>query len=688
MQSVFDGFEDDYERRKERARKAQAEQSSKGREIGPLPEVPDEHKQTIEDCRLDLRKFLETFLNALFPLKWSEAHLQAIATLQDVVLNGGQFAYAMARGTGKTTLIIGAIIWAIVYGHRRFILAVAATGPLAEDIADDVKTIIETYDLLGVCFPAACYPVRKLDGINNRSSGQTLNKERTRIRWTAKRLVFPTVPGAASSGVRLRAAGILSAGRGMKLVNPETGEVERPDFCIADDPQTDDSAKTPEQTRKRKRIVQKVLLKLAGPKKKIAFVCPCTIIEPDDLAAQLLDREKHPELRGRITRLLTRMPDETAMKHWERYKEIRADSLREHEDIRLATEYYREHHALMQAGAEVSWPERFEPGQLDALQFGMDQWAADEDSFFAEFQNDPRRHEVAGIESLRASELLHRCDGSERGQVPEWATMLTAFADVQQDILPWMVIAWGENLRGRIVDYGAWPKQSKRYYTLRDLSPTLREATEQPTVESAIEVGLEALTRELFERYGESLKCFGVDANWPVSTAIVYAASRRHPRLMPFHGRFVGAASLPMSAWKRKPGERQGHFWRTSMEQSARIITCDSNTWKTLVMKRLQGSPERGITWFGSKPHLHEQLCDELSAEYAVRVTGRGRKVDEWKNRPGRENHLFDCVVGCAVCASFAGMEMPGQQATPKAKKVRGSERQRERRASRGRLRG
>jgi len=39
-----------------------------------------------------------------------------------------------------------------------------------------------------------------------------------------------------------------------------------------------------------------------------------------------------------------------------------------------------------------------------------------------------------------------------------------------------------------------------------------------------------------------------------------------------------------------------------------------------------------------------------------VRTEGRGRTVDEWKSRAsGRDNHWFDCLVGCAVAASFDG---------------------------------
>jgi hypothetical protein len=48
-------------------------------------------------------------------------------------------------------------------------------------------------------------------------------------------------------------------------------------------------------------------------------------------------------------------------------------------------------------------------------------------------------------------------------------------------------------------------------------------------------------------------------------------------------------------------------------------------------------------------------FAEQLTAEYRVPTEGRGRKVDEWKQRPGQDNHFFDCLVGCAVAASMQG---------------------------------
>jgi hypothetical protein len=55
-------------------------------------------------------------------------------------------------------------------------------------------------------------------------------------------------------------------------------------------------------------------------------------------------------------------------------------------------------------------------------------------------------------------------------------------------------------------------------------------------------------------------------------------------------------------------------------------------------------------------------LIDNLTAEYPVRVEGRGRTVEEWKLKPGIDNHWWDCIVGCCVAANIEGIKMRGEQ--------------------------
>ena len=103
----------------------QAEQSLLGRDIGELPAVEDADRK--EKCRLDFRLFCETYFPEVYVLEWSDDHLRAIAKIQQAVLKGGLFALAMSRGSGKSSLTETAAIWAMLYGHREFVVIIGAS---------------------------------------------------------------------------------------------------------------------------------------------------------------------------------------------------------------------------------------------------------------------------------------------------------------------------------------------------------------------------------------------------------------------------------------------------------------------------------------------------------------------------------------------------------------------------------
>ena len=58
---------------------------------------------------------------------------------------------------------------------------------------------------------------------------------------------------------------------------------------------------------------------------------------------------------------------------------------------------------------------------------------------------------------------------------------------------------------------------------------------------------------------------------------------------------------------------------------------------------------------------MHEMFFAQLTSERCTLVTANDRTVDEW-DLPDkqRDNHWWDCLVGCAVAASKAGAKLGG----------------------------
>lgn len=679
-----------YQKHREAMAERSRSKSRSGRDIGEPPKCANPERRY--RCERDFRAFCETYFADTFVIAWSGDHLEVIATIERVVLEGGKFALAMPRGSGKTSLVIAAVLWAVLYGHRRFVAAIAATGDDATKMIDTIKAVIETEMLIAEDFPEVAFPILALEGINQRAAGQLCQGRQTRIKWTGSELVFPDVVGSKCAGSVVRCAGITGAIRGMQRRAPD-GSTIRPDLALCDDPQTDDSAHSLAECNRRERVIKGAIGRLAGPKQTIAVLIPCTVIVPDDLAARLLDSSKNAEYQGRRYQLLRSMPKNIDL--WKQYRELRGESLREYGDIRQATDFYRDNREAMDEGADPSWPERFEQQHISAIQYAMDIWAEDEEVFAAEFQNDPIVRELEGVVSLKAEAVAERINGIPRGTVPEWCEYLTGFVDVQQDSLWWLVSGWSDTMRGAVVDYGIWPEQGREYILLADTRRTLRDHYRIASIENAILEGLIELQSRLLDREwpkqsgaGLRLEQLLVDANWQESTDIVYQVARTHSggRVVPWHGRYIGAASVPIEAWRKESGDREGPGWRVSLgRRRQRHIVADVNHWKSFLSKRLTGPVDPfGVSLPGDRSAEHRMLADHFAAEYGVEVEGRGRRLLEWKLRPGRDNHLWDGLIGSAVAASIAGGQVPGQHKRRRyARKMSAAELREQRRKSR-----
>ena len=659
-----------YEEKKNAARNRNLALAMAGRDIGELPDVVNPERK--KRCRTDFRMFCEEYFPETFSLEWSPDHLKAIHKIETAVLKGGLFALAMPRGSGKSSLTEAAAIWAMLYGHREFIMLIGATESAALELLDSLMTEFEINEHLAADFPEVCYPIQQLDGIANRCAGQLYHGERTRITWTSNEIVLPTIKGSAASGIVVRVAGITGRIRGMKYKRPD-GRSVRPSLVVIDDPQTSESAGSLEQTRKRIRVLAGDILGLAGPGQKISGIMPCTIIRPGDMADIILNRQTHPDWNGERTKMVYEFPKN--MKLWEQYAEIRAEALREEGNFRRATEFYEAHRAEMDEGAKVSWEARFNHDEISALQHAMNLKFQDEVAFQAEYQNDPLPEDTGGEEILSIDAICAKINGIPHNKVPLACDRITLFIDVQKALLFYVVTAWAENFTGSVIDYGSWPDQHRREFSLADANPTIQSEFPRAGLEGGLYAALTALTDDLLGREWEredgavlKIERALIDANWGQSTEVVYQFCRESKFagvVLPSHGRYVGASSKPMTEYRKQPGDRLGFNWMmpsVAKKRAVRHVIYDSNFWKSFVHARLAVAigDKGSLTLFGRIPGVHQLLAEHLTAEYRVKTSGRGRTVDEWKLKPEHhDNHWLDCLAGCAVCGSMLGCSLP-----------------------------
>ncbi len=574
--------------------------------------------------------------------------------------------------THNSSLAETAAVWSMLYGHREFVFLVGATEMAALEMLDSIKTELETNERLAADFPEVCFPIAALDGIANRCAGQLYKQERTRITWTSNEIVLPTIADSPASGVIVRVAGITGRIRGMKYKRSD-GRNVRPSLVIIDDPQTSESAGSLEQTRKRVRVLAGDILGLAGPGQKISGIMPCTIIRPGDMADTILNRQTHPDWNGEKTKMLYSMPKN--MKLWEQYADIRAEALRTDGNIQEATDFYLAHREEMDEGAKVSWEARYNPDEVSALQHAMNLRLQDEAAFMSEYQNEPLPEDMDDDALLSVDEIASKVNGLAKGKVPLACDRVTMFIDIQKALLFYTVVAWSENFTGTVIDYGAWPEQHNRIFTLSAANPTIQMQFPSAALEGCIYGALNALVNDMLSRDWEredgamlKIERAMIDANWGSSTDIVYQFCRQSQWsgiVYPAHGRYVGASSKPMTEYRKQPGDRLGFNWmipNVAGKRAIRHVIFDSNFWKSFIHARLAVplGDKSCLSFYGRHPALHQLIAQHLTAEYRVKTQGRGRTVDEWKLRPERnDNHWLDCLAGCAVCASMLGCTMP-----------------------------
>lgn len=514
-----------------------------------------------------------------------------------------------------------------------------------------------------------------------------------------------------NSGCVIRCSGIDGSIRGEADVHPLTLTQPRPDLALLDDIQKDQSADSPAQCDKLEMLIDGAVRGLAGPGKKISSLMPCTVIRDSDVSDRYLNRSTKPEWGGVKYPMVVSWPngitddeigDSTPeATAWSKYAEYRNRSLQEHEDISLATNYYEENRKLMDSGFIVSWEHRFtnDEGELSPQQHAMNLRLSNPITFQSEFQNKPKRNILGGTQLLTVEMVKERYTSIARLVLPSYVNFVTTYIDVQDEILFYSTFGGGEDFTGVITDYGWFPETNRlnpqqynsRFVTKanaarwRELSnvwfqhnpsvkPTIGKKGHQAPLEGKIYLGLKLLVQKLLAtKYvrddGVEMKhnLIGIDAQWGLATNVIYRFIREFGdnRIVPCHGKFIGAASKPFSDYVSKEGQWKGDHWIIGSSGgkgtiSQRYLLIDTNYWKSFLHSSMavpMGAPGAVFLYNASSPEDHEMIARHIAgAEYPETMVSREHKVDEWKERPERfDNDYLDATCGALCLASVLG---------------------------------
>jgi hypothetical protein len=380
----------------EKQKRYQRRKATETADIGTIPAVKNPARRAA--CERNLPLFLTTYFPRSTGLKpFGPDHNGAIGRIQVCEFEGGYFGQAFPRGGAKTTISENTVLHAILYGHRDFAVLYGADANAASSNIDSIKLELAENDLLCDDFPEVCWAVRALEGKPQRCASQThkpgdvegwaptdeQTSRQTHIEWRGDTIVLPTIyvpegwaavggprPGAklvpsAGSGRIVTTRGIMGGSRGLKHKRPDGTQV-RPDFVVLDDPQTDESASTALQVKKRLDVLRKNILRLGGHNKKLAIVMNATAIKPDDMVDQVSDPKKFPAwqfLRIKMVKAWGKSKETLWLTDYARLRntynpDILGDQQRAH---REASAFYDRNRGLMDAGHEVFWEHCYDP---------------------------------------------------------------------------------------------------------------------------------------------------------------------------------------------------------------------------------------------------------------------------------------------------------------------------------------
>lgn len=635
-----------------------------------------------EKWRYDLKGFLKATMPNAFYSEFGESHEEMIEKVRGVILKGGKSADALPRGSGKTTILTGAFIWAVLYGHRRYGAIIGNEADAAKNILESVKTEIWLSEHIGKYWPKLRAYIEKGDG-QSQKYRHMLNSDESPplIKWGAELVRFPSTPKKEKdewSGAILNACGITGRIRGM-FIKMDDGAVLRPDFILIDDAQTRESAKSITQINDRENTITGDIGGLGGPGKSVATFMAMTVIYPNDLACRFLDDGKHPSWNARKVAMIIKWPDAKDTL-WQEYNMIRVTEMREMkaqgniEYPQKSKDFYIENQKDMDAGSEVYWSERKLPEDASALQHAMNLWFDDPTTFLAEFQNEPIENTGGAPYRLDEMDVMNSTNGRKRLDVPKDAQLIVSMTDINYSGLNTVVVAATNDAVWSIIDYQTFTGNTNGR-PLYDAKNTMKTThSDKMAIARALDQHIPELASKRYFRDGKPVSpdLVLIDCGFHMDLVFRWCEAKRHivPRGMLYPSRGRSYTKYRATGVVGKPGD---NFHVADWEKRGRVLVHNADEWRMRTQKGflLPSATPGSISIFGSTPTAHkmfaDEVCSEVLEEY-IELTEGGNQFFKWGRRPGTVNDKLDALVGAITGTVYLGASESGLGAKPARK--------------------
>jgi hypothetical protein len=592
--------------------------------------------------------------------------------------DGEDQADAASRGEGKTTASEWVEVFLALQGKSPCAILFEATSELAEASLDAIRERLETNDRLAADYPEICIPVRSLEQCAQRArtqlvsgwrhdNGQRFENAPSHFKWTGRDIILPHVPGAPGSGSVIAARGLEKAVRGIKF----GGRAIRPTIAIINDPETEESARNPDQVMKLEERIERGIGGLGGQRKELGRVILTTVQRKGSLSDRYTDPAIKQSFKGRRFRFLVKPPDRLDL--WEEYVQLKLldwANKAEGKETTLAFDFYRKHRRAMDAGAVVANPNRRPGGQLSGLQFYYDFVARKgADAAASELDNDPPEESGPVESGITALHIQRRVNGLARGIVPSGCTALVRGIDCRKAVLHWVVRAARPDGTAFTIDYGERLTRGTAKASDDGIDLALRRALRE-LIDSTKERPYRRADGEIVP-----IKLTLVDSGYRAS-AIYQACRECGMGIMPAkgYGKSNGCAAPNFSeAQKATRDKTPGDGWFITRAgppgEQVNLVHMDTDRWKAFEHDRwmTEAGQPGALSIFGQPSEnpgylSHDQkevwpYARQIVAEVEAEEIRKGALHRFWK-QINPNNHWLDASYMSDVASNVCGIKL------------------------------